>query len=416
MVLDKRNLCGYNEITGMRGSCEMRFGITDIEGISVGHASDLEALTGVTVILVPGGMTGGVAINGFATSTRQIDALSPSHIVPKVHAICLTGGSAFGLDAASGVMEYLEGRGSGFDMGVARIPIVPTAAVFDLRVGSARRRPDRNMGYLACQNATTKGIAEGSVGAGTGATVGKFYGIDQAMKGGIGVAVEKGKGGLIVGALAVVNAFGDVKDPSTGKILAGARIASDSMTFADTRELMKRGVPRPSSAFQNTTIGVILTNANLDKQSASMVAKMASLGMVKTLSPGNTIYDGDILFSLSSGKIKADYQTVGLMAEDVLAQAILRGITKAEGLKNIPSFAQVATKTQRIEWKKFQMDCQNKDFSIGSLPMKYTCEDYRSEMQLVALKKRLQREDLSKDEKSRVIEEIKKLEEEMNLS
>jgi L-aminopeptidase/D-esterase-like protein len=347
MVLDKLSLCGYNEITEMRGSCEMRVGITDIEGISVGHASDLKALTGVTVILAPEGMTGGVAIHGFATSTRQIDALSPSHIVPKVHAICLTGGSAFGLDAASGVMEYLEGRGSGFDMGVARIPIVPTAAIFDLRVGSAIRRPDHTMGYLACQNATSKGIAEGSVGAGTGATVGKFYGIDQAMKGGIGVAVEKGKGGLIVGALAVVNAFGDVKDPSTGKILAGARIASDSMTFADTRELMKRGVPRPSSAFQNTTIGVILTNAKLDKQSASMVAKMASLGMVKTLSPGHTIYDGDIMFSLSSGKIKADYQTVGLMAEDVLAQAILRGITKAEGLKGIPSFAQVATKTRR---------------------------------------------------------------------
>jgi L-aminopeptidase/D-esterase-like protein len=325
----------------------MNVSVTDIEGISVGHASDFEALTGVTVILAPEGMTGGVAINGFATSTRQIDALSPFHIVPKVHAICLAGGSAFGLDAASGVMEYLEGRGSGFDVGVARIPIVPTAAIFDLRVGSAMRRPDRDMGYLACEHATTEGIAEGSVGVGTGATVGKFYGIDQAMKGGVGIVAERGKGGLIVGAVAVVNAFGDVRDPSTGGILAGARATSNSTAFVDTRELMKQGVPRPSSAFQNTTVGVILTNANLDKQSASLVAKMASLGMVKTLSPAHTIYDGDILFSLSSGRIKSDYQTVGLMAEEILAQAILRGITEAEGLKGIPSFAQVAAKTQK---------------------------------------------------------------------
>jgi L-aminopeptidase/D-esterase-like protein len=321
----------------------MSVGVTDIEGVSVGHASDYEALTGVTVILAPKGMTGGVAINGFAASTRQIDALSPAHIVPKVHAICLTGGSAFGLDAASGVMGYLEEMGSGFDVGVARIPIVPTAAIFDLRVGSAARRPDRDMGYLACEHATTGEIAEGSVGAGTGATVGKFYGIDQAMKAGIGVAAEKGKGGLIVGALAVVNAFGDVRDPSTGKILAGARAASDSMAFADTLKLMRRGVPRPSSAFQNTTVGVILTNAKLDKQGASIMARMASLGMLKTVSPGHTLYDGDIVFSLSAGQIEIDFQTVGFMAEEVLAQAIVRGITKAEGVKGIPSFLSRAT-------------------------------------------------------------------------
>ncbi len=316
----------------------MSVGVTDIEGVSVGHASDFEALTGVTVILAPEGMTGGVAINGFATSTRQIDALSPSHIVPKVHAICLTGGSAFGLDAASGVMRYLEEMGSGFDVGIAKIPIVPTAAIFDLRVGSAMRRPDRDMGYLACEHAAIGEIAEGSVGAGTGATVGKFYGIDQAMKGGIGVAAERGRGGLIVGALAVVNAFGDVRDPLTGKILAGARVASDSMAFADTRKLMRRGVPRPSPAFQNTTIGVILTNAKLDKQGASIVAKMAGPGILKTVSPGHTLYDGDIVFSLSAGQIEIDFQTVGFMAEEVLAQAVVRGITKAEGVTGIPSF------------------------------------------------------------------------------
>ncbi|MFW6115351.1 MAG: P1 family peptidase [Thermodesulfobacteriota bacterium] len=314
----------------------------DIEGVSCGHASDFEAVTGVTVILAPKGMTGGAAVHGFAASTRQIDALNPFHIVDKVHAICLSGGSAFGLDAASGVMKFLEERGWGFDVGVARIPIVPTAAIFDLRIGSAARRPDPDMGYLACEHAGTEELAEGSVGAGTGATVGKFYGMDQAMKGGVGLAAQRGRAGLVVAALAVVNAFGDVRDPSTGNILAGARKARDSMEFADTRDLMLKGVPRPRSAFQSTTIGVVITNAKLDKQGASLVARMAGLGMKKTLSPGNTLYDGDLLFSLSSGRIEVDYQTVGFMAEDALARAVMRGVTEAEGIKGIPSFSQTA--------------------------------------------------------------------------
>lgn len=316
----------------------MTVNITDIKGVSVGHASDFDGLTGVTVILTPSGMTGGVNISGFATSTRQIDALSPSHIVSKVHAICIAGGSAYGLDAASGVMSYLEEKGSGFDVGVARIPIVPTAAIFDLRVGSARKRPDKDMGYLACQQATVGKVAEGSVGAGTGATVGKFYGIEQAMKGGVGVAADCLDNGLLVGALAVVNAFGDVKNPSTGKILAGARKDKNSYEFADTLELMKKGVQRPLSAFQNTTIGVIVTNGKLDKQSASTVARMGSLGITKAVSPGQTIYDGDIVFTLASGHIEVDYHTVGLIAEEMLIKAIIRGVTKAKEVKGIPSF------------------------------------------------------------------------------
>jgi len=316
----------------------MPVNITDIEGISVGHASDFDGLTGVTVILAPSGMTGGINISGFATSTRQIDALSPSHIVSKVHAICIVGGSAYGLDAASGVMRYLEEKGSGFDVGVARIPIVPTAAIFDLRVGSAKRRPDKDMGYLACQQATDGKVAEGSVGAGTGATVGKFYGIEQAMKGGVGVAADSLDNGLLVGALAVVNSFGDVKDPSTGKILAGARKDKNNYEFADTLELMRKGVQRPVSAFQNTTIGVIVTNAKLNKQTASAVARMGSLGITKAVSPGQTIYDGDIVFTLASGHIEVDYHTVGLMAEEMLIKAIISGVTKAKEVKGIPSF------------------------------------------------------------------------------
>ena len=316
----------------------MSVSITDIKGVSVGHASDFEGLTGVTVILTPSGMIGGIDISGFATSTRQTDALSASHIVPKVHAICITGGSAYGLDAASGVMDYLEERNSGFDVGVARIPIVPTAAIFDLKVGSAKRRPDKNMGYRACQQATDGKIAEGSIGAGTGATVGKFYGTEQAMKGGVGIAANALNNGLIVGALVVVNAFGDIKDPISGKILAGARKAKKSTEFADTSGLMRKGVQRPISAFQNTTIGVIVTNAKLTKQNASAVAKIASNGLTKAISPGNTLYDGDIIFSLASGEIEVDYYTVGLMAEEALINAIIRGITTAKETKGIPSF------------------------------------------------------------------------------
>jgi L-aminopeptidase/D-esterase-like protein len=321
----------------------MTVSITDIGGISIGHASDVEALTGVTVILAPSGMTGGVVVNGFASSTRQIDALSPYHIVPEVHAICIAGGSAYGLDAASGVMSYLEEMGCGFDVGVARIPIVPTAVIFDLRVGSSKRRPDRDMGYRACQCATVRQIDEGTVGVGTGATVGKFYGVEQAMKGGVGVAADALNSGLLVGALAVVNAFGDIKDPATGKILAGARKAKDSKELADTLGLMKQGVRRPVSAFQNTTIGVIITNAKLDKQHASIVAKMASLGMLKAVSPGQTLYDGDIVFTMASGQIEVDYHTVGLMAEEVLLKAIIRGITEAKEVQGIPSFLSLSS-------------------------------------------------------------------------
>ena len=320
--------------------------ITDIKGVSVGHASDFEGLTGVTVILTPSSMTGGISISGFATSSRQIDALSASHIVPKVHGICITGGSAYGLDAASGVMDYLEERNSGFDVGVARIPIVPTAAIFDLKVGSAKKRPDKNMGYRACQQANQGEIAEGSIGVGTGATVGKFYGTEQAMKGGIGIAANALSNGLVVGALVVVNAFGDIRDPVSGKILAGARMAKESMEFADTSELMRKGVQRPISAFQNTTIGVIITNAKLTKQNASAVAKIASNGLTKTISPVNTIYDGDIIFTLASGEIEVDCYTVGLMAEEVLINAIVRGVTTAKAIKGIPSYLSLKEASQ----------------------------------------------------------------------
>jgi L-aminopeptidase/D-esterase-like protein len=317
----------------------MATSMTSIDGITIGHASDFEALTGVTVILCPNGMIPGVDIRGSATSTRQIDSLFHHHIVPRVHAICLTGGSAYGLEAGAGVMKYLEEKGYGFGPEEAKVPIVPTAAIFDLVIGKTRRRPDKAMGYEACLNAGAGTIKMGSVGAGTGATVGKFYGIEQAMKGGVGASWRKLKNGLIVGALVVVNAFGDVLDPIKGHVLAGARKSKKGKSHAVTSKLYRRGVKRPISGFQNTTLGVIMTNANLDKSSAALVARLGQTGLTRVIRPANTISDGDIVFTLASGKIEVDPLTVGVLAEEALMAAIVSAVTRAEGLGGVPSYS-----------------------------------------------------------------------------
>src|SRR5574337_436564 len=214
--------------------------LTRIPGFRVGHASDAVGCTGCTVVLCPEGTVGGVDVRGSAAGTREMDALSPLHLVPHVHGVLLAGGSAFGLDAGGGVMQYLEERGIGFDVQVARVPIVPSAILFDLRLGDSRARPDPRMAYAACRQATTGPIQEGSVGAGTGATVGKLFGITQAMKSGLGTAGLTLPGGPMVAALAVVNAFGDVRDPFTGQLLAGARDAPASHRLADTAAVMRR--------------------------------------------------------------------------------------------------------------------------------------------------------------------------------
>ena len=215
--------------------------ITDVPGITVGHASDFNALTGCTVILCENGAVGAVDIRGAATGTREIDALSPFHLVDKIHAVLLTGGSAFGLDAAGGVMVYLEERGKGFDVGKTRVPIVPAAVIYDFGIGDFRVRPNPSMGYQACLNASTE-VLEGSVGVGTGATVGKLLGIDRAMKGGVGTSSAQGPDGLVVGALIVVNAFGDVIHPHSHQILAGARTSKRGFQLADASRRIKRGV------------------------------------------------------------------------------------------------------------------------------------------------------------------------------
>ncbi len=261
--------------------------ITDVPGIKVGHASDFKALTGCTVILCEEGAIGGVDIRGTATGTREIDALSLTHLVDKIHAILFAGGSAFGLDAAGGVMAYLEEKRKGFDVVKTKVPIVPAAIIFDLGIGDFRVRPNYKMGYEACLNASKK-VLEGSIGVGTGATVGKLFGIERAMKGGVGTSSIAGPEGLIVGALVVVNAFGDVLSPDSNQILTGARTARDSLELANSSRWIRQGVTRkPFEPPQykdippfNTTLGVVATNAHLSKKEINQASGHSQGGSV----------------------------------------------------------------------------------------------------------------------------------------
>jgi len=324
--------------------------ITDVPGIKVGHASDFKALTGCTVILCEEGAIGAVDIRGPATGTREIDALTHLHLVDKIHAILLAGGSAFGLDAAGGVMAFLEGKGKGFDVAKTKVPIVPSAIIFDFGIGDFRIRPDREMGYQACLNASKK-VEEGSVGVGTGATVGKLFGIERAMKGGVGTASIQGPNGIVVGGLVVVNAFGDVLDPASNQILAGARKSKESSELANSSEWMKKGVtrgqfgkvlPSESTSF-NTTLGVMATNAYLTKKEINQVAQIAHSGLVKMISPLHTTFDGDLIFAISYGKKKGDVNTIGLLGEVVLAESVKRAITQAKGFGAIPAYQDIPT-------------------------------------------------------------------------
>ena len=313
--------------------------ITIVDGIRVGHAQDEEALTGCTVVLCERGAVGGVDQSGGAPGTRQTDALQPSHLVSKVHAVMLSGGSAFGLDAASGAMRYLEERRVGFNVGVAKVPIVPSAILFDLGLGSSKRRPDAEMGYEACLNASAKVPAEGNVGAGTGATVGKILGIKNAMKGGIGTAGMEIGAGLRVGAIVAVNAFGDVVHPRTGRIVAGARKTKRGREFADAIKVMKRLAGKDILAFArgNTVIGVVATNAKFDKEQAAKLASMAMNGVARTVRPANTMLDGDTMFALATGKKKADVNIVGAFAAEVVAEAIVRAVRAAKSAGGLPA-------------------------------------------------------------------------------
>ncbi len=325
--------------------------ITDVPGILVGHAQNLDALTGCTVILCPQGAVGGVDQRGGAPGTRETDALHPLHMVTQVHAIVLSGGSAFGLEAATGVVKYLEERQIGLDVGVARVPIVPAAILFDLSLGRADIRPDAAMGYQACLNASSEPPAQGNVGAGTGATVGKILGMGQAMKAGIGTASIEIGAGFIVGAIAAVNTLGDVIDPASGKIVAGARSPdrAGAADFADTMQVMRALISGPAMRFgsraaspPNTVIGVVAVNARLSKEEANKVAQMAQDGVARAIRPAHTMLDGDTIFALAAGEHAADVNIIGAYAAEAFSQAILRAVWAAEPVAGLPSASQLA--------------------------------------------------------------------------
>ncbi|HEV8335494.1 MAG TPA: P1 family peptidase [Candidatus Polarisedimenticolia bacterium] len=309
--------------------------ITDVPGLRAGHAQDFAAVTGFTVVLCDRGAICGVDLRGGASSVRNPTVARPGHVVERVHAVFLTGGSAFGLDAAAGVMQYLEEEGVGEPVRAFRVPIVTGAALFDLAIGSHLRRPDAAMAYGACRGARGAGLAEGSVGAGTGATVGKIFGMSRAMKGGIGTA-SRALGRLRVGALAVVNAFGDVVDPALGRIVAGARTAS-GRGLAGTESLLRSGVRRQGSRIESTTLGIVATNARLDRPAACRLAAVSQVALARTLFPAHTSWDGDLVYALSTGTLEADRSVVEALGVETLTQAILRGASRARGLGGIPA-------------------------------------------------------------------------------
>jgi L-aminopeptidase/D-esterase-like protein len=321
-------------------------GLTAVSGIKVGHFTLAERPTGCTVILTEGGAVASVDVRGGAPGTRETDLLNPVNLVQQVHAIVLAGGSAFGLDSASGVMRYLDEKDIGYDVRIAKVPIVPAAILFDLGVGGKPKvRPTAECGYAAAQAATDGPVAEGSIGAGAGATVGKFGGPARMVKSGIGTASLTFPDGLVVAALVAVNAAGDIIDPATGRVVAGVRTA-DGKGFADARAILRAGaVGRPGAAprpVENTTIGVVATNAALSKVQALKVAQMAHDGYARAISPVHTPGDGDTIFALATGTMAGPVDDqrlslIGALAAEVMADAIVRSATQATSAAGIPA-------------------------------------------------------------------------------
>ncbi|WP_298830349.1 P1 family peptidase [uncultured Piscinibacter sp.] len=311
----------------------MNDSIVDVAGVSVGHFSDRRRPTGCTVVLVPEGATCGVDVRGAAPGTRETELLSPLNAVEKVHAVLLAGGSAFGLDAAGGVMRWLEERGIGVEVGPARVPIVPAAILFDLWLGDARIRPDAAAGHAACVAASRDIPAQGNVGAGAGATVGKLFGIERAMRGGIGSAAVT-VGGITVGALVAVNALGDVIDPSSGQPVAGARTAGGARLQNSMDALLRGELPAPLQPGAATTLGVIATDAQLTKSQANKIAQMAHDGLARCINPVHTMGDGDTLFALGTGTAgrSTNVTLLGALAAEATTRAVLRAVRAASRL------------------------------------------------------------------------------------
>ena len=320
-----------------------RGGLTAVDGVLVGSHTLTARPTGCTVVLVENGAVAGVDVRGAAPATRETDLLDPVNTVQMVHAIVLSGGSAFGLDSATGVMRWLEERGKGFPVGPARVPIVPAAAIFDLTVGDWRVRPDAACGYEAARAASTARPAEGSVGVGAGATVGKLLGMGRAMKGGLGTADVR-VGDLVVAALVAVNAVGDVVDPATGRVVAGAR-GDDGKTMVDARVLLRQGLGTEPPVRANTTIGVIATNAKLTKTDANRIAQVAHDGLARSIAPAHTPGDGDTLFVLATGALDGQsLLMVGELASQAVEAAVLRAVREATGVEGYPAVRDLAPK------------------------------------------------------------------------
>jgi L-aminopeptidase/D-esterase-like protein len=313
-------------------------GLTDIPGILVGHASDYDGLTGCTVVLCEGGAVAGGDIRGSATGVDEWDVLSPMHVAPLIHGVVFSGGSAFGLESASGVRRFLEHKGIGFKTGAGPVPIVVGAILYDLGIGKKGVRPTREMAESAAAAATDRAVVEGALGAGTGATVGKILGIKQAMKSGVGswtVPLEGRNAGVTVSALAVVNAIGDVRDPANGKIIEGARKTPDSTDFADSARLMKSLGPTGFTR-ENTTLVVVATNAALTKVEATKLAQLGQLGVARAINPVNTMSDGDLVVAMSCGTSRAPIDALGVAASEAVAEAILRAVQLAPSLGGLP--------------------------------------------------------------------------------
>lgn len=315
--------------------------ILDVKGIKVGQAQDLEGLTGCTVIICEKGATCGVDVRGGGPGTRETDLLDPINMIQKVHAVVLSGGSAFGLESTCGVSKYLEEQNIGFDVGVAKVPIVTGAVLFDLAVGNPKCRPNIEMGYEACKNANDKELKQGNYGAGCGATIGKIKGPNFAMKGGIGSCSIKLDNGLVVSALIAVNAFGDVYED--GKVIAGV-LNDDKTEVLNSYELMKNGINKGGFNIDNTTIGIVVTNAKLDKAGCKKVSQMAHNGYAKSIFPIHTPHDGDTIFTMATGEIESDITLLGSLAAEVVEKSVINAIKNAENVNNIISYKDIHQK------------------------------------------------------------------------
>jgi L-aminopeptidase/D-esterase-like protein len=311
--------------------------ITDVPGIKVGHYTDLEAVTGCTVILSENGATAGVCVSGSAPGTRETDLLKPGNLVQQVHGLLLTGGSAFGLDAASGVMQFLEEKNIGFQTEKIKVPIVPAAVIYDLDIGNPYIRPNKESGYIASKNATSNEVIQGNVGAGTGAMVGKGAGKGYSMKGGIGSSsIDVGKG-IVIGAISVVNATGDIYE--NGNIIAGA--IDENNNFLNIYNLMKKRIFFANSG-ENTTLSVVATNARLTKEWANKIAQVANDGLARAIKPVHSLFDGDTVFCISTGYIDVDFFEISLIAElaaEVLEKSIINAVKHAKKIDNCPSYS-----------------------------------------------------------------------------